>query len=231
MKTVCYFITQNLYRDVFPSLKSLLKNGGIDRVYIFAEDDDIGFDLPEKVIVQNVEPWKKLLDPNGPNYNCRWTYMVMMKVALCEMLHKVDKALTLDVDTIVRGDISGLWDIDLTDYYFAGVREPYWYRRLHREYVNAGVLLWNLNKMRDGTAQNVIRAMNRKPFIFVEQEALNEMCFDGIKTIDGRYNAGDWTEKTTEPVLIRHLMASHGAWVNDFEVNMYREMPWEEVFG
>jgi hypothetical protein len=56
---------------VIASLNSLLMNGNIDRVELFIEDDDIGFDLPSKVVTFNVESWRDRLDPTGPNYNNR----------------------------------------------------------------------------------------------------------------------------------------------------------------
>ena len=229
-KIVCYFMTRNLYPRVIASLKSVLKNGNIDRVYIMAEDDDLSFDLPSRVIVQNVREWKQLLDPDGPNYNNRWTYMVLMKVLLCKILPKASRALALDLDTIVRSDISDLWDLDMDNYYFAGVREPFWTERLHRDYVNGGVLFWNLDKMRDGMADHVIDVLNRRQYTFPEQDALNDICRGQFRVIDAAYNAGDWTEPPQSDIKIRHYMASKGTWMAEEEVIRYGRMPWEDVF-
>ena len=229
-KIVCYFMTRNLYPRVMASLKSVLKNGNIDRVYIMAEDDDLSFDLPSRVIVQNVREWKQLLDPDGPNYNNRWTYMVLMKVLLCKILPKASRALALDLDTIVRSDISDLWDLDMDKYYFAGVREPFWTERLHRDYVNGGVLFWNLDKMRDGMADHVIDVLNRRQYTFPEQDALNDICRGQFRVIDAAYNAGDWTEPPRSDIRIRHYMASKGTWMAEEEVIRYGRMQWEDVF-
>lgn len=229
-KIVCYFMTRNLYPRVIASLKSVLKNGNIDRVYIMAEDDDLSFDLPSRVIVQNVWEWKQLLNPDGPNYNNRWTYMVLMKVLLCKILPKASRALALDLDTIVRNDISDLWDLDMDNYYFAGVREPFWTERLHRDYVNGGVLFWNLDKMRDGMADHVIDVLNRRQYTFPEQDALNDICRGQFRVIDAAYNAGDWTEIPRSDIRIRHYMASKGMWKAEPEVRRYAAMSWEEVF-
>lgn len=59
-KVVCYFMTRNIYQDIVPSLMSLLRNGNVDKVYILAEDTDIGIDLPAKVTVWSVNHmnWK-----------------------------------------------------------------------------------------------------------------------------------------------------------------------------
>ena len=80
-KSVCYTLSRNIYQDVIPSLKSLLKNGNIDWVYLVTEDDDVGFDLPDRVITVKVDP-TSYFQPDGPNYNCRWTYMVLMKTVM-----------------------------------------------------------------------------------------------------------------------------------------------------
>lgn len=229
-KIACYFMTRNIYTRVAASLKSLLKNGNIDRVYLFAEDDDLGFDLPSRVIVQDVSEYRKLLDPDGPNYNCKWTYMILMKVLVCKMLPKASRALTLDLDTIVRGDLSGLWDLDLDSYYFAGVREPFWTQRLHRDYVNAGVLFWNLDKMRDGMADHLLNVLNRMKYSFPEQDCLNDICRGRFLVINGAYNAGDWTEAPDGEIRIRHYMATNGMWAGEPEVVKYGRLPWEEVF-
>lgn len=230
-KLAFYLLTRNIYQDVIPSLKSILKNGNIDQAWLLIEDDDIGFDLPEDVITYNISQWRdKYLDPDGPNYRCRWSYMVMMKVLLCNIF-PYDKALTIDVDTIVRGDVSRLWDIDMTGYYIAGAREPFWSQRYHQDYVNAGVLMWNLQMMRDGMADRILRAMNTQPYTFVEQDALNYHCWDRIRVIGSEYNAGDWTEKPKEEIKIRHYMASKGLWKAEPEVLKYANMSWEEVFG
>ena len=229
-KIVCYLATRNVYQRVVPSLKSLLKNGGVDQVYILAEDEDLGFDLPTKVIVKDISGWREqLLDLDGPNYRSRWTWMVMMKAALCKVFPKETRMLSLDLDTIVRGDLSALWEEDLDGVYFAGAREPFWTARLHRDYVNAGVLMWNLEKMRDGTADRALEAMNRKFYTFVEQDCLNEVCAGRIRVIDAAYNAGDWTEDPKSEIRIRHYMASKGTWVNHPEVKSYTAMDWNEV--
>ena len=231
-KTVFYLVTRNIYLSVIPSLKSLLKNGNVDRVYILAEDDDIGVDLPAKVIVKDITEWKqRLLDADGPNFGCRWSYMVMMKCAICYMFPKLDRALTMDVDTIVHDDLSPLWDLPMNGVYFYGAREPYWTMRYGRDYVNAGVLMWNLKRMRkDGMAGKVLDRMNRHRYTFVEQDCLNEMCRGNIGVFDAAYNAGDWTATPTEPIRIRHYMATRGQWLFDPDVTKYGRMDWDEVF-
>lgn len=228
-KAVCYFMTRNIYGKVLPSLKSLLKNGNIDEVFLMIEDDGVGYPVPEKVKCVNVGPWKGALDPNGPNYQCRWSYMVMMKVLLCRMFPDRSRIVSLDVDTIVVDDISGMWDIDMEGMYIAGAREWYWSGVFGRDCINAGVLMWNLDMMRDGMAEKVVGEMNRRKFRFVEQDALSEMCAGKMRIMDSAYNFTEWTDPPQEPLKIIHFAAFKEKYMEQQVVKDYLAMTWEEA--
>lgn len=226
-KYACYCVTRNIYHKVIPSLKSLLKNSDVDTVYILAEDADLGFPLPtDRVKVIDVSG-QEFFPPTGPNYGCMWTWMVMMKVALCHILPDVDRILTLDCDTIVLKDISDLWNFDLGGGYFAASRE------VHRDfkvkvYVNCGVMLWDLDRMRDGKADEVIRALNTKRYQFCEQDCLSELCQGHFAVMPSMYNACRFTAQSWDP-RIRHYAAEAGWYEREPDVKSWRDMPWEEV--
>lgn len=230
-KSVCYTLSRNIYQDVIPSLKSLLKNGNIDRVYLVTEDDDVGFDLPDRVITVKVDP-TSYFQPDGPNYNCRWTYMVLMKTVMPLLFPKHKRILTLDVDTIVRKDISPLWEIPMEDNYIAGAIEPYWTNRRGGDpYINGGVIMWNLETYRGKMCDDVVRSLNTTHWQLAEQACLNELCRGKICVIHPSWNAGEWTQMLPDDqVRIRHRMASKGTWKTEPEVEAYRRMTWEEVF-
>ena len=225
-KTACYFMTKNLYSYARPAVMSILKNGGIDEVYIFAEDGDLGYPVPRCVHVVDVSG-QQYYPKSGPNYKCQWTYMVMMKAAACYLLPKHHRALTMDVDTIVTGDLSDLWNLDMDGYCVAGCREPYKTGATMREYVNAGVLYWNLDMMREGNAARVIRAMNEKHYIYVEQDAIAEQLEGKILRIDGGYNNCAFVEPTQMGVRVKHYAArGWDAFIADPLVQEYLHMGW-----
>ena len=233
-KAVVYTLTRNIYKNVQPSLKSLLKNGNVDLVYLVTElaEPDVGFDLPAKVITMPVSKHGYFFE-DGPNFNCKWTYMALMKTALPYLFPKHKQILSLDVDTIVRGDLRPLWDEDLGDNYLAGAIEPYWTVRQHGvPYVNMGVVLWNLEKLRDGKCDEIIRSLNTTPWALADQACVNAMCKGKIKVIGAEWNCGDWTclEPGTE-ICIRHYMAyGQKAFQEVEEVKRSAAMSWEEVF-
>lgn len=229
-RTVCYTLTRNIYRDVLPSLKSLLKNGNIDKVYLIIEDDDIGFKLPDKVVTMKVMP-HAYFHSSSPNYNCRWTYMVLMKTVMPYLFPMHKRILTLDVDTIVHGDLSPLWALDMRDNYIAGVAEPYWTKRQGGvPYINGGVIMWNLDEYRGKKCNEVIRSLNMVKWELAEQACLNSLCKGRICVISPKWNAGDWTGYPGCRIKIRHYMASRGQWKFEPDVEAYGRMTWEEVF-
>ena len=121
-KIVAYFSTRNLY-DVLPAAyNSLLAHTPDVHVYCFIEDDKLPYKTPKQVTCVNVSD-QTYFDPNGPCFNTRYTYMILLKAALPKIFPDASKALILDVDTIVCDDLSPLWDWDLSHAYFAAVTE------------------------------------------------------------------------------------------------------------
>jgi lipopolysaccharide biosynthesis glycosyltransferase len=204
-KCVCYCVTRNLYPLIMPSLNSMLENGGVDRVFLLAEDDGIGIRLPERVTVRNVSG-QTYFRADGPNYSNKWTYMAMMKAAAAKVFPELDRILTIDHDTIILGDISELWELPMDDCYAAGAREPYWSRVYGSCYVNAGVLMWNLRKMReDGTVERIIYSLNTKHYPLHEQECVNEILRGKLRTVDSCFNFCDFVDLPQREIKILHF--------------------------
>ena len=167
MRTAVYSGTRNLYPDMVTAVKSLLHHDGADRVVLLIEDDEFPYTLPDCCESMNMRD-QEWFWPHGPNYCSQWTYMVLMRAALAKIFPEEDKVLSLDVDTIVDGDISGLWELPLDQYYLAAAEEPNTPKAEH--YVQMGVVLFNLKKMReDRMDSRLIHAINTRKFDFVEQ--------------------------------------------------------------
>lgn len=201
-KYAAYCGSRNIYTDMAVSLKSLLLNSDVDRVYLLIEDDKFPFCLPDCVQTINVSN-QQFFKPDGPNMKSQYTYFAMMRAALAFVLPDVDTILSLDIDTIIDKDISDLWDISLDGYYFAAAKEPH---RTHNGflYTNAGVVLYNLEKLRDGKAQEVIDVLNSRQYTWVEQDVFNYLCQGRILEMPSKYNINDWTEKTDDHRVIHY---------------------------
>ena len=214
----CYCMTRNIYHKVIPSLRSLLAHADLDEVYLITEDDDVGFALPEKVRIINVSD-QTFFPPDGANTNCRWTYMALMRVALCHVLPWADRVLALDLDTIVTEDINDLWKAPIDNHYMAGCREPA--KSQYGLYINGGVVLWNLKKMRDGKADEIIRALNERKYAFPEQDCMNALCRGHIYELGGEYNSSSVTVNRHIARIV-HFAATRGWYEKEPLVQMYK---------
>lgn len=160
------------------------------------------------------------------------------RLLLPDLLQNLDKVLYMDVDTITQHDLSNLFNINIDDYYFAGVTDmdvccvcgPLKVKdkkikdmfvetfgdekNLESTYVNAGILLFNLRKMReDKLTEKLIKFASLYNLPQHDQDALNYVCHDKIKTIDKIFNCMPGQINNLENQIIIHY-ASEKPWNN-----------------
>ncbi len=84
-----------------------------------------------------------------------------------------DKILYLDIDMMAQDDISKLYNIDISDYEYAAVKEKYGSIFIWPDYINAGMLLLNMKKIKETRllekARNLIKT---KKMLFADQDAI-----------------------------------------------------------
>ena len=193
MKVAAYTGTSNLYPMMYTAVKSLLMHSDVDKVYLLIEDDEFPYELPDIVKTINVK-YQKFFYPDGANWRSRFSYMAMMRATYAKMFPKLDRILSLDVDTIVTEDISDLWDLPIDDYYLSASEEPKATKEHGYFYVNIGVALYNLKKLReDRMVDKVIRELNSKQYAYLEQDAFSELCHDRIYPMPPEYNYTEFT--------------------------------------
>lgn len=84
-----------------------------------------------------------------------------------------DKLLYLDIDIMVGKDISLLYNIDIEDYEYAAVREKYGSKLIRPDYINAGMLLLNMKKIKETKLLEKARELIKtKKLIFADQDAI-----------------------------------------------------------
>lgn len=227
-KCVAYCMTRNIYPMVIPSMKSLLANNDIDTVYLITEDDDVKLSLPDKVKTINVSD-QQYIKKTSPNYFTNFTWMVMMRLALPMILKDEDRVLSLDLDTIVQGNIEDLWDLNMRGKYVAGAIEDKLTAYHGYSYINCGVMFMNLKKFRDGKAQEILDLLNTKRYIYNEQDCMNEVLTEKEKLIiSPAYNYGFFNQGAMVMPRILHF-AGHGRRFNDLAiVQEWKAKNWSE---
>ncbi len=141
-------------------------------------------------------------------------YVSAYKFLIPSLLPQFNKILYLDVDIIVRTDLTELYNIDLKENYIGGcinlfnqiIKRTDIIKEINIKsmdyYINAGVLLMNLQKIRqdkiDKQCINMIGSFKGS----VDQHILNKVCYDKILFLPFKYNISQSSLN-----LIEHNMA------------------------
>lgn len=84
-----------------------------------------------------------------------------------------NKILYLDIDMMANDDISKLYNTDISEYEYAAVKEKYGSIFIWPDYINAGMLLLNMEKIKETRllekARNLIKT---KKMLFADQDAI-----------------------------------------------------------
>lgn len=224
-RVVVYAGTRNVYHNMAVAAKSLLRCTRVDRVWFLIEDEAFPEPLPDVIRCKDMSG-QKWFDPNGPNYNSRWSYMSMLRLALHEILPEEDRILWMDVDTIVRKGIGELLEEDLRGNYVGMAEEPIRSKDPFR-YYNAGVMLMDLKKLRDGMARDMIWLINTQKLTFPDQDAVNILCQGRIHEISPYYNSNRWIVEVADPAVF-HFAADRAYTTRD-AWKEYDRMEWRVI--
>jgi lipopolysaccharide biosynthesis glycosyltransferase len=137
-----------------------------------------------------------------PNEQCYCSPYTLLRLFADMVVGMPDKLLYLDADILFNRDIRLLYDIDVEDYEYAAARDHYGKYLLNPNYINAGVLLFNMKKMREtgllGKARNLIRT---KKLMFADQSAIYRST-TAKRMLPQRFNDQKFLHKWT---VVRHF--------------------------
>jgi lipopolysaccharide biosynthesis glycosyltransferase len=110
---------------------------------------------------------------NCANESAYCTPYTLLRLLADEVLDIQDKLLYLDIDIMVNDDISKLYNIDIEDYEYAAVKEKYGCWIIRPDYINAGMLLFNMKKIRETKLLKKARKLiKNQKMLFADQDAL-----------------------------------------------------------
>lgn len=113
-----------------------------------------------------------------------------LKFYLPEILGNLKKVLYLDSDIIVQKDLTDLYETNISDYYLASCLDALATNISYDNYYfNSGVMLLNLEKMRQDDIPNKLTEYKLSGNnTFMDQDAFNNVCKNGTKILPSRYN-------------------------------------------
>ena len=124
------------------------------------------------------------------------------RLKMPEILQEYKKVIYLDTDIIVLQDLKELFNIDIDKYYIAGVKAGAYHEKREEissyyksiglddmsSYFNAGVALWNLDKIRKDNKVDELYNLVNKNFKSMDQDVINIVFQNKILNINLKYN-------------------------------------------
>lgn len=110
---------------------------------------------------------------NSPNESAYCTPYTLLRLLADKVDNMPDKLLYLDIDMMIADDLSKLYNIDISDYEYAAVKEKYGCWLIRPDYINAGMLLLNMTKIRETKLLEKARTkIKTKKMLFADQDAI-----------------------------------------------------------
>lgn len=128
---------------------------------------------------------------------------IFYRLLIPELFKDIDKALYLDADIIILGDVSELYNHNVDDYYLGVVKDDVAsscseFRTYTKEalgvdsskYFNSGILVMNLKKFRDDLMLDKFINLLKKVKFFIapDQDYLNVLCLDKVLYVSELWN-------------------------------------------
>lgn len=169
-----------------------------------------------------------------------FTLTIYFRIFIPRMFPQYDKGLYLDCDIVVPGDISKLYEEELGENVIGGCQDSstidieefasYFEKAAgvdRHEYINSGILLMNLKKLRElRMGVKFIDLLTKYQFDSVcpDQDYINAMCCGMIKHINPRYNVMPVIGKPeTDDICLIHYNLFLKPW-------LYDDIPYEKYF-
>ncbi len=231
---IFYACDERFLKYTLVSLHSLIKNASPDRnyrVYILHTDiseeaqRNVGLSIPDNfgLIFEDVSAYIRSIAHKLPlrDYYSKTTYF---RLFIADMHPEYEKAIYIDADTIVQGDLSDLFDVELSDNYLGACHEQAMVQvEEYGDYVekcvgvsrynyfNAGVLLLNCEAFRSHLLlYRFINVLGEYDFTVTQDEDyLNLICKDRVLFLDQRWNTevfGEIPYPTGEAHVLHYIM-------------------------
>ena len=138
----------------------------------------------------------------SPNESAYCSPYTLIRLLADRIESLTDKILYLDIDIMFNRDINLLYSIDVSNVEYAAARDHYGKYLVSPNYVNAGVMLWNLGKMREtGLLVRARDLIRKKKLTFADQSAIIRSTTKK-KMLPQKFNDQKFLHKHT---VVRHF--------------------------
>lgn len=171
-----------------------------------------------------------------------FTLTIYFRLFIPEMFKELDKAVYIDSDVVITGDIAELYDTDIGENYIGACQDksvaevPPLVNYMENavgikkdKYINSGVLLMNLKKLREvQLGKHFLNLLTTYHFdcIAPDQDYLNAICADKIYYLDECWDAmpNDSKPPLEKPMIVHYNLFSK-PWC--YDNIQYGELFWQ----
>lgn len=215
-----YFITADLTR-IQPRYKAFNAPWGAE---VLTKALQKGNSESKAEVLNVTEVYEKILG-RSKNEKSKYTPYSYLRLLLPELGFK-GKMIYLDADTMCCSDLAQLWDIDLTDYEFAAVRDHLGQIWIGSDYVNSGMLLLNFDEIeKTGLFVRGLKTVKNKKLFFPDQTVLNKYG-KRILRLPRKFN--EQRQATEGETVIKHFCQGI-KWLPFFHVYNIKQSEREKV--
>ena len=202
---ICFASDDNYAKYMGVAIASILANKTLtDEIHIYVLDGGISDKMKRKIEdLKSIAPFSiqylnidecqfKDFPLRGSDH---FSVVTWFRLFLPSVLPNINKLLYLDCDIVVNKSLWPLYNSDLANNYVCGVidimNEANCKRLKLSKYVSAGVLLFNLKKLREDSIQEKFYKyvdQNREKILWNDQDVINAVCNEGIEYIDPLWN-------------------------------------------
>lgn len=138
----------------------------------------------------------------SPNEGAYCSPYTLIRLFADEIEGIPDKLLYLDVDLMFMKDITLLYDTDVSGYEYAAARDHYGKFLIQPNYINAGVILFNMAEVkRTGLLKKARELIKTKKLVFADQSAIMRSTTKK-KMLPQKFNDQKFLTKKT---VVRHF--------------------------
>lgn len=131
------------------------------------------YNIKNKVIKIDVTSFYENYFKNCPNESAYCSPYTLIRLFADIIPNMPDKLLYLDADIMFNRDIELLYNIDIENYEYAASRDHYGKFLINPNYINAGVLLFNIKKIKQtGLLEKARKLIRNKKLLFADQSAI-----------------------------------------------------------
>lgn len=153
----------------------------IKQDYLPISDEQVAFldtfvkekNKENQVIKKDVSKLYEVEFMNSPNESAYCTPYTLLRLLADKVEGMPEKLLYLDIDMMIANDLSSLYQIDIEEYEYAAVKEKYGCWFIRPDYINAGMLLFNMKKIKQtGLLEKAREKIKKKKMLFADQDAI-----------------------------------------------------------